>query len=310
MGFYLPLLILLWPTAGTAAQQPPSAAAQTPPSTDYTDYLNMTAVVIFVVLVFTVFLAAIITIYIRDCSDETRIPRYSSSSTAAARALRLSSSGLDRAAIDSFPILNYSEIKHLRIGKGALSCAVCVSEFEEDETLRWLPKCDHVFHPECIDPWLASHSTCPLCRANLSRRIESTQSTEERNSTADVCGVRNQNQISIIVDGNQRIDTEPIKRVRMFPRPHSTGHSLVRLGEDCEMYTLRLPEGVRRQVERLDRGGTSDRRFCMTPPPFPSGTGFLWSARVGVVDNDVTVVESSKAFPKSPLEYLDGKSVQ
>ena len=44
---------------------------------------------------------------------------------------------------------------------------MCLNEFEDDERLRLIPKCDHVFHPECIDAWLASHTTCPVCRANL-----------------------------------------------------------------------------------------------------------------------------------------------
>lgn len=32
---------------------------------------------------------------------------------------------------------------------------------------RDLPKCHHVFHVECIDMWLSSHSNCPICRASL-----------------------------------------------------------------------------------------------------------------------------------------------
>ncbi|CAN6547174.1 unnamed protein product [Malus baccata var. baccata] len=46
-------------------------------------------------------------------------------------------------------------------------CSVCLSEFEEDESLRLLPKCNHAFHLPCIDTWLKSHSNCPLCRANV-----------------------------------------------------------------------------------------------------------------------------------------------
>lgn len=93
----------------------------------------------------------------------------------------------------------------MKIGKGEVSCAVCVSEFGDNERLRSLPKCEHAFHPECIDPWLAENSTCPVCRANLSQGTESTQSTAEE--------VQNQNQVSItIVDENQRMDTEPRER--------------------------------------------------------------------------------------------------
>lgn len=48
-----------------------------------------------------------------------------------------------------------------------LECAVCLSEFEDNETGRILPKCNHAFHVECIDMWLLSHSNCPLCRAPI-----------------------------------------------------------------------------------------------------------------------------------------------
>ncbi|KAL4555959.1 hypothetical protein LXL04_038593 [Taraxacum kok-saghyz] len=46
-------------------------------------------------------------------------------------------------------------------------CSVCLSEFEADETLRLLPNCKHAFHISCIDTWLQSHTTCPLCRAGI-----------------------------------------------------------------------------------------------------------------------------------------------
>ncbi|KAK8962591.1 RING-H2 finger protein ATL65 [Platanthera guangdongensis] len=52
-------------------------------------------------------------------------------------------------------------------------CAVCLLEFEEGEWLRTLPICAHAFHVECIDVWLRSHATCPLCRAAVSFRSDS-----------------------------------------------------------------------------------------------------------------------------------------
>lgn len=44
------------------------------------------------------------------------------------------------------------------------TCAVCLGDFEEGEELRTLPLCMHSFHVPCIDMWLHSHSTCPVCR--------------------------------------------------------------------------------------------------------------------------------------------------
>ena len=46
------------------------------------------------------------------------------------------------------------------------SCSVCIEQFE-DGTIKTMPTCQHVFHKECIDEWLAQHSTCPNCRASL-----------------------------------------------------------------------------------------------------------------------------------------------
>lgn len=76
----------------------------------------------------------------------------------------LHDAGVDQSFIDTLPVFNYKSI----IGvKDPFDCAVCLCEFESDDKLRWLPKCSHAFHMECIDTWLLSHSTCPLCRASL-----------------------------------------------------------------------------------------------------------------------------------------------
>ncbi|KAJ8436817.1 hypothetical protein Cgig2_032045 [Carnegiea gigantea] len=77
--------------------------------------------------------------------------------------------GLDPHVLRTFPVFTYSELVAHRpdVEKRPLECAVCLSVFEEDETLRLLPKCDHVFHVECVEKWLATRSTCPYCRAEL-----------------------------------------------------------------------------------------------------------------------------------------------
>eukprot|EP00042_Codosiga_hollandica_P049356 m.572344 g.572344 ORF g.572344 m.572344 type:complete len:653 (+) comp57864_c0_seq12:105-2063(+) len=45
-------------------------------------------------------------------------------------------------------------------------CAICLSEFESDELCRVLP-CFHFLHKDCVDPWLKSKATCPLCKRHI-----------------------------------------------------------------------------------------------------------------------------------------------
>ncbi|KAJ8547788.1 hypothetical protein K7X08_021024 [Anisodus acutangulus] len=76
----------------------------------------------------------------------------------------LHDSGLDQTLIDSLPVFLYKEIVGL---KEPFDCAVCLCEFSEQDKLRLLPLCSHAFHISCIDTWLLSNSTCPLCRGIL-----------------------------------------------------------------------------------------------------------------------------------------------
>ncbi|KAJ7955722.1 RING-H2 finger protein [Quillaja saponaria] len=76
----------------------------------------------------------------------------------------LHDAGVDQSFIDTLPVFHYKTIIGL---KNPFDCAVCLCEFEPEDKLRLLPKCSHAFHMDCIDTWLLSHSTCPLCRTNL-----------------------------------------------------------------------------------------------------------------------------------------------
>lgn len=42
-------------------------------------------------------------------------------------------------------------------------CSVCWEDFKLDEMVNQL-QCEHIFHNECITPWLELHATCPVCR--------------------------------------------------------------------------------------------------------------------------------------------------
>lgn len=49
------------------------------------------------------------------------------------------------------------------------SCTVCRSSYKQNEFIRTLPLCKHVFHKRCVDPWIKRNQspTCPICRANI-----------------------------------------------------------------------------------------------------------------------------------------------
>ena len=47
-----------------------------------------------------------------------------------------------------------------------VDCAVCQENFLDGESIRRLP-CNHQFHTQCVDPWLALHARCPLCNSQM-----------------------------------------------------------------------------------------------------------------------------------------------
>ncbi|CDF35458.1 unnamed protein product [Chondrus crispus] len=64
-------------------------------------------------------------------------------------------------SIRTLPVVN------MRPGpSGPSSCPICTEEYEFNEPAKRLP-CGHTFHADCVVPWLRSHCTCPLCRAEL-----------------------------------------------------------------------------------------------------------------------------------------------
>lgn len=49
---------------------------------------------------------------------------------------------------------------------GVQSCTVCISDYESGDCTRKLP-CGHQFHKDCVDTWLESNITCPICKKYL-----------------------------------------------------------------------------------------------------------------------------------------------
>ncbi|XP_029561505.1 E3 ubiquitin-protein ligase RNF126 [Salmo trutta] len=69
----------------------------------------------------------------------------------------------DRERIKNLPSIQITE-EHVG---SSLECSVCKEDYSVGETVRQLP-CNHLFHNDCIVPWLEQHDTCPVCRKSLS----------------------------------------------------------------------------------------------------------------------------------------------
>ncbi|KAL3641924.1 hypothetical protein CASFOL_012739 [Castilleja foliolosa] len=135
--------------------------------------------------------------------------------------------GLEPSVLSSLPVFIYSSKSKAESEPEwtPLECAVCLSEFEEDEMVRLLPKCNHAFHIECIDMWFHSHSTCPLCRSPVEpvvNRIEPVSGTEPGSSS----GCRKAMDVKIDVGplvNELSQSNSPITRLLSFKRLLSMG---------------------------------------------------------------------------------------
>ncbi|CAD5168325.1 unnamed protein product [Musa acuminata subsp. malaccensis] len=80
--------------------------------------------------------------------------------------------GLDESTIQAIPTFRYRKrAESARRTSSFRECAVCLSEFQEEERVRLLPSCFHVFHIDCVDTWLQTSANCPLCRSSITAPI-------------------------------------------------------------------------------------------------------------------------------------------
>lgn len=57
---------------------------------------------------------------------------------------------------------------HLIKVKGLREWFCGMQDFEDEESVRGLPNCGHLFHVDCVDRWLTIQGTCPVCRQHVS----------------------------------------------------------------------------------------------------------------------------------------------
>ena len=83
---------------------------------------------------------------------------------------------LDPLVVASLPKFMYKPTDQLDLGE-VIECSVCLSTIVEEAMVKLLPNCKHTFHVECIDRWLNSNTTCPICRTLAEPMVKPEDST-------------------------------------------------------------------------------------------------------------------------------------
>ncbi|CAH9066960.1 unnamed protein product [Cuscuta epithymum] len=255
-------------------------ALEAPPPPPELVFNSLAALIILSFIGLVIIICFIIAIYARCCTTERSMGLDLTEGDSRRRHRRLRRStayGLDPHFIDTFPMFLYSDVKGLKVGGKAtqLECVVCLNEFEDDDSLRLLPTCSHVFHPVCIDAWLASHVTCPVCRTNL---LPTGQGKRRITLLSHNPAIDSPVYEQVHYSGNGEINgalpaptgRSTPKRHRIitgrFSRSHTTGHhcdSLLRPGENVDRFTLRIPDELRNRL--VNAGLRRNRSYAELP---------------------------------------------
>ncbi|CAH2059331.1 unnamed protein product [Thlaspi arvense] len=228
------------------------------------------AIIVITSMIFAIFVVGLASVCYRWSSRQFYLPEHSLNQftdsddefrTARRTRRNTATRGIDAAIVKSFPTFLYSEVKERRIGKGGVECAVCLCEFEDDETLRLMPHCYHVFHADCVNVWLSDHSTCPLCRMDLIfQSVEGSDLVSDSDPDPEqrvpgsnaylLNGVTWSNRNKPCRSKSTRLSHCRVSEIILFSRSHSTGHDVVQPVENIDRFTLRLPEDVRKKLTK------------------------------------------------------------
>ncbi|KAL0898496.1 hypothetical protein Bca101_082457 [Brassica carinata] len=78
--------------------------------------------------------------------------------------------------IDALPTVTITS-KHLT--NDTSQCTVCMEDFIVGGEATELP-CNHIYHKNCITPWLRLHNSCPICRRDLPPVNTTVTNSQER----------------------------------------------------------------------------------------------------------------------------------
>ncbi|XP_063432867.1 uncharacterized protein LOC134714992 isoform X1 [Mytilus trossulus] len=108
----------------------------------------------------------------RDFNDEaTEVENYEALLNLAERLGDAKPKGLTKPEIEQLPAYRFNKENH-NSDMDQTNCVVCMCDFENRQLLRVLP-CSHEFHAKCVDKWLKTNRTCPICRADATEIVQS-----------------------------------------------------------------------------------------------------------------------------------------
>lgn len=113
-------------------------------------------------------------LYVRARSHHFGSPVPGNSNTPPAQPMS-AMAGLDSATISGLPMFAYGSSNK---SSPEAECAICLSMFSEGDKVKVLPLCHHGFHSDCVDMWLRTRSSCPLCRGCINRMDQTNQDRE------------------------------------------------------------------------------------------------------------------------------------
>ncbi|KAK6925450.1 Zinc finger, RING-type [Dillenia turbinata] len=68
-----------------------------------------------------------------------------------------------KSAVEGLPSIKVTDEL---LASDSSQCAVCMDTFELGTEAKQMP-CKHIYHSDCILPWLELHNSCPVCRYEL-----------------------------------------------------------------------------------------------------------------------------------------------
>lgn len=207
--------------------------------------------------------------------------------------------GLDPSVISSIAIVKYEKGGGLIEGT---DCSVCLSEFQEHESLRLLPQCNHAFHIPCIDTWLRAHTNCPMCRARIASNTAPISSLENVN-VLNSGGVEETNEAAASAAENEDSDLRVRIEVAAEPRPTPVGLKTneiygVKNGIQPTRRSVSMDSSSASVIRKATANASSaqfDETSCLESVEMKETNGGIVEKSAGINRNSLRLVGSSSS---------------